>query len=154
MNKEEIAEVEGRGHQAVEKAIDQKLDPSHKNLLWLQKDAFNSFTSNYQLLHDSTLGSYAVIQEVMKELIIQTYLQQGIKHSTTSRKVKIDGNTFNLLEVKLFSPDGKKLIMSQHIYDGLIDPNTMLLINTNFNNAKDKAVLTRIVKSSTFRKRP
>jgi hypothetical protein len=153
MSTEEIAEVEGRGLEAVEEAIATELVLSHRNLLWLKKDIFNSFTSNIQLLDADLQGSYASQHEIFKEVILSTYRQQGINHTTTSRKVKIDGIDFSLLEVKLYTPDGKQLIMTQHLYDGLIDPRTMMILNANFNNAADKALQLRIVKKSTFRKR-
>jgi hypothetical protein len=48
LSNEEIAQVEGRGRTAMEKTIDTKIEQNNRNLLYLKRDLFNSFTSTIQ----------------------------------------------------------------------------------------------------------
>ncbi|NBW35625.1 MAG: hypothetical protein EBR30_11540 [Cytophagia bacterium] len=153
MSAEEIAKLEGRGQVAMEETLDEKLVLTHKNLLWLKKDQFNSFTSNSQPFDAVTDGSYAENQALLFETIEETFKNQGLEFNVKYGKVLIDNLEFSTMETTLYTPDRKKVIMNQIMYDRLINGTLSLTLNINYNNEVDKAVLLDIINSSKFSKR-
>jgi len=151
MSEEEIDELEGRGQQMMESTIHEKLAILHQNLLWLKKDAFNSFTSNSQAYDSIEDGPYAEFQELSFHTILETYDAQGIPYDATFGKVVIDSIAFSTMEITVYAPEKKRTIINQIMYDALVTPSQALTININFNNNKDREVLTNIVNSSKFK---
>lgn len=149
----EIAALEGRGQEAIESSMDQKFEGfTHRNLLWIRKDIFNSITSNIQPYDASTDGDYKEMQDMILEVIKQTYSDQGIEFDSRVDKTTIDGLDFNTTYFTLFMPDRSKVLMHQVLYDRLIDGKYSLTINVNYNDV-GKEELMQIINSSKFSKR-
>lgn len=153
MAPEEIDRVEGRGQTAMEETVEEELVLTHKNLLWLRKDAFNSFTSNSQPFDPATDGSYEENQEALGQIIEETYRSQGIQFETKYGSTEIDGLEFSTMETVLYTPDRKKVLMNQIMYDRLINGTASLTLNINYNNDEDRDALLGIIKSSKLSKR-
>jgi hypothetical protein len=153
MTKKEIDELEGRGQKLLESAINEQFTLSHRNLLWLKKDAFNSFTSNTQAYDSVEDGPYNEIQEFVFHTILEAYDTQAIPYDVTFGNEVIDGIAFSTMQITIYAPERKKTIMSQIMYDALIAPSRSLTININFNNEKDKKILHDIIDESKFPKK-
>ena len=153
MTTEEINKLEGRGQTAMEETLDGELILTHKNLLWLTKDQFNSFTSNSQPYDTTVDGPYNESQGLLYQALEETYTNQGIQFDVKYGTVKIDNLDFSTMETILYTPDRKKVLMTQIMYDRLINGDISLTLNINYNNEKDKAVLLDIINSSKLLKR-
>lgn len=153
MTTEEINKLEGRGQTAMEETLDGELIITHKNLLWLMKDQFNSFTSNSQPYDTTVDGSYNENQELLYQALEETYTNQGIQFDVKYGTINIDNLGFSTMETTLYTPDRKKVLMTQIMYDRLINGDISLTLNINYNNEKDKAILLDIINSSKLLKR-
>jgi hypothetical protein len=149
----EIAIIEGRGKTAMEETMNEKIEVNHKNLLYLKKDPFNSFSSTIQPFDSITDGPYPETQTALNQLIIETYKNQGMQFDYKIGKEIIDGLEFQTLESIIYSSDRKKIIMNQIMYDRLINGKMSLTLSINYNNEKDKQSLFGIIRTSkiTFR---
>lgn len=153
LNKEEIALIEGRGKSAMESTLNEEIPLNNKNLLWLKKDAFNSFTSTIQPYDTIADGPYSENQELLTQIMIETYKNQGIQFDYKVGKTLIDGLEFTTLETVIYTPDRKKVIMNQTMYDRLINGKTSLTLSINYNNDKDRLSLMDIIKTSKISQR-
>ena len=153
MTQEEIDKLEGRGQKALESTIDAKLELLHKNLLWLKKDQFNSFTSNSQAFDTIADGSYEDSQEIIYQTLEEAYRSHGIPFDVKYGKTKIDNLEFSTMETTVYTPDRKNILMTQILYDRLINGVISLTLNVNYNNEKDKAALLGIISSTKLSKR-
>jgi hypothetical protein len=153
MTDEEMTKLEQKGLSAMEETLDQEIDTSHKNLLWLSKDQFNSFTSNSQSYDSLVDGPYKESQEFVYLALEETYNSQGIQFDASYGSARIDGLEFSTAEYTVYTPDRKKVLLNQVIYDRLINGNISLTLNINYNNDKDKAILLDVINSSKFTKR-
>jgi hypothetical protein len=153
MTDDEIAKLEGRGETVMEETLNQDIILSHRNLLWISKDPFNSFTSNTQPYDSVTEGSYKENQEILFEAMTETYTNQGMQIDVKYGTTKIDNLEFATMETTIYTPDRKKTIMTQVMYDRLLDGTLSLTLNINYNNDKDKAVLLGIIDASKLSRR-
>jgi hypothetical protein len=153
LSDDDIAVIEGRGKSAMESTINEEIEVNNENLLWLKKDQFNSFTSTIQPYDSLVDGPYLENQASLNQLIIETYKNQGIQFDYRIGKELIDGIEFTTLESTIYTPDRKKVIMNQIIYDRLINGKTSLTLSINFNNDKDKQSLLGIIKTSKIAQR-
>lgn len=122
-------------------------------MLWLSKDQFNSFTSNSQSYDSLVDGPYKESQEFVYLALEETYNSQGIQFDASYGSARIDGLEFSTAEYTVYTPDRKKVLLNQVIYDRLINGNISLTLNINYNNDKDKAILLDVINSSKFTKR-
>ena len=98
LSDDDIAVIEGRGKSAMESTINEEIEVNNKNLLWLKKDQFNSFTSTIQPYDSLVDGPYLENQASLNHLIIETYKNQGIQFDYKICKELIDGLEFTTLE--------------------------------------------------------
>jgi hypothetical protein len=146
----EIAEIEGRGKTAVEGTVNEEITMNNKNILYLKKNPLNSFTSTMQAYDSLTDGPYEENQAMLTQLIIETYQKQGIQFDFKTGKTKIDGLEFSTLESTIYSPDRKKVIMQQIMYDRLFDRKYSLTMSVNYSNEADRKTLIALLQSSHF----
>ena len=64
MSQEEMDKLEGRGLEAMEETLGDRIALTHTNLLWLKKDEFNSFTSNSDPCRNLRESKYTIRCEV------------------------------------------------------------------------------------------
>lgn len=150
LSAQEIASMEGRGEEAIEDAAGEEIVYSHRNLLWLKKDNFNSMTSNYQPFDPEADGPYEETEKMTTDVLETTYQQQGVDFESTTGTKMIDGLAFTTWEVTIFGPGRTDTIMSQVMYQRLINNRTALLININYGNRADRDTLLAIVEASKF----
>lgn len=153
LSEDDILKMEGNAKKALESTLQDSVQMRHKNLLWLQKDEFNSFSSTLQLYDSIVDGPYIKTQEELFQVMVQTYSKQGFQFQYKLSKELIDGLEFKTYYVKFLSPDKKKVILYQIIFDRLIEGKNAITLSINFNNDNDKRTLINIVKSSKFNQR-
>ena len=150
LNDDDILKMEGNAKKALESTLNDSIKMRHKNLIWFQKDGFNSFSSTLQLYDSVTDGPYAATQQALFETMLATYKNQGLQFQYKLSKELIDGLEFKTYFVKFLSSDKSKVILYQIIFDRLIDGNKAITLSINFNNDTDKKTLISIVNSSKF----
>lgn len=150
MSDAEIAELEGLAREPLEEAAGGEIEENHSSVLYLRKDQFNTFTSTLQA-HDKAIdGPYEIVQKELFDVIIDAYEVAGIESEHSLAEAVIDGLNFQTLEIKLFKPGTKDVLMTQVIYDRLFSNGNTLMMSTNFNNQKDRQVLQALIDSSQF----
>jgi hypothetical protein len=148
LNNAEIVQSEGDAKKALESTLKDSISMNHKNLLWLQKDKFNSFSSTVQPFDSLKEGSYNKTQEALFETMLATYAKQGLQFQYKTGKENIDGLEFKTYFIKFLTSDKKNIILYQVIFDRLINGRNALTLSINFNNDNDKQTLTNIIRSS------
>ena len=144
LTNEEIAVIEGRGLEA----IGEDVPFIHKNLIWLKKDQFNSFTSNTQPYDPELDGPYEENQKLLQEMILETYRNNGVEFDSETGTYEIDGLTFQTMKTKIYTPDRGKVILTQVMFERLFAGNRTLTLNINYNNPLDQKLLMSIIDSS------
>ncbi len=124
------------------------LQMRHKNLFWIEKDKFNTFSSTVQSFDSLIDGSYEKTQEALFQAMLSTYHNQGLYFQYKIGNDMIDGLVFKTYFIKFFSNDRKNVILYQVIFDRLIKGKNALTLSINFNNDKDRQTLINMVKSS------
>lgn len=146
----EIARMEGRGEEALEDAAGAQLELSHRNLLWLKKDDFNSMTSNYQRFDPNIDGPYEETERLVTEVLETAYRQNKMQFDTRRGNAMLDGLDFTTWEAIIYTPDRSDTLMTQVMYMRLIDSNIALTLNINYGNRADRDTLLAIINSSKF----
>ena len=138
ISREQNEEYEKKGLNAMENMVDGEIDVSElRNLIGFQKNQFNAFQSTSEPFELEYQGEWEEINAGLKELIYNTYLDQGIKvDSTATKKIKVDGLDFHTYEFTIYSPKGD-VILSQLMYSRLIN-RFDFGVNINYNNESDK----------------
>jgi hypothetical protein len=150
---EEIAMVENMGKEALEEVVDDELPMDHTNLLWLKKDAYNSFTSTTQPWQKTQDEDFESSQQDQFESIIKTFKNKGLHVEHLYGKHTIDGLEFLTLENHLYFKSNSTYLMSQIIFVRLIEGETVFTLAINWNDEDIKRELLGMVESSTFEKR-
>ena len=76
---------------------------------------------------------------------------QGITIDHKRGTALIGGLVFETMQITLYTPDKKKVIARQIVYDRLINERS-LTISIMFNNDADKATIMRVLRNSRFLK--
>ncbi|XLS28890.1 hypothetical protein ACJD0Z_17050 [Flavobacteriaceae bacterium M23B6Z8] len=122
-----------------------------KNLIGFQKNRFNLFQSTSEPFEEEYEGQWEENNKLMKELIYEAYLQQGIDaDSTPTITVNVDGLDFRSYEFTIRSPKGE-VILKQRIHNRLVNGYDFS-VNINYNNETDKKIMVDAWLNSTFAK--
>lgn len=146
----EIAAMEGRGEEMLEEAAGGELLLTHRNLLWLKKDNFNSMTSNYQAFDPEVDGPYGESEKMLTDVLETAYNQQGVPFESKTGLTTIDGLEFTTWEATIFGPDRSDKLMTQIMYLRLVNNKTAVTLNINYGNKADRDTLLAIINSSKF----
>jgi len=145
----EIAEIEKRGAEMLALDKQEKLPMTNQQLLWLRKDDFNSFTSNYEFF-DERDGSYQEVERSIFDLIESSFTRLGLLVDSKVDTATLDGLQFIRYQATIYSADRSSIIMNQAMYCRLIDNRISILLNANYNNTSDRDALLAIIESSKF----
>ncbi|MBC7947279.1 MAG: hypothetical protein H7Y42_05320 [Chitinophagaceae bacterium] len=150
MTKSEKERVTERGKQVIEETQQITIDDSGlKELLNLRKDMFNSFLSTIEYYDSTALGNWHKHNAELNNLIINTFKDKNIEFTHLEGKKTIDGLTLNTLDVVLYKPGTKDVLMYLTMYTRLIN-NYDFGMTITYNNDSDKAQLLKMVNQSTF----
>jgi hypothetical protein len=150
VTKREIAQGrENRGLKALNEANAIDYDISGlKQLISFQKDRFHIFSATsekFELVYD---GEYEENKKLVKEMLYNTYVSNGIKFDTISSKEKINNLEFDLFHLTLYDSKGN-IILYQDFYCRYIN-GLDFGVNLNYINDKEKQELMRVWKNSKF----
>ncbi|ATC65588.1 hypothetical protein CMV30_17450 [Nibricoccus aquaticus] len=148
--KDEVSATRQKGLDAVQKNVDGPIDmTSTIELLYMQRDQFNQFTSTADAFDPAKDGSYADNQQDLVQVILKTYADTGMKVRHELRTEVIGGVKFNVMDATLLSPDGEKVILHQRMYDALFGTRS-LTVSLNWNNDTARDALVQAWSASTF----
>lgn len=152
ITREENEKFEKKGLDAMEKLVDGEIDASGlKNLIGFQKNQFNLFQSSTEPFFEEYEGEWKENDILIKDLIFNTYVSQGIKvDSSETKTIKISGLNFESYEFTIYAPNGD-VILNQIMYSRLMN-NLSFGVNINYNNEEDKKEMLHIWKNSKFKK--
>lgn len=152
ITREQNEAFQKKGLEAIEDLVEEEIDLSaFKNLIGFQKNPFNAFQSNSEPFKIEYEGEWEENNALIKELIYNTYVQQGIKVDSTDMTIlKIDGLDFHTFTFTISDPKGK-VIMHQTMHSSLIN-GIAFGVNINYNNEADKKEMETALLNSKFRK--
>lgn len=151
-SREQNEKYEKKGLDAMEELVEGEIDISGlKNLIGFQKNRFNIFQSTSEPFKLEYEGEWEETNNGVKELIYNTYLQQGIRvDSTATEIIKIDGLDFHSYELIVYGPNND-VILNQLMYSRLIN-GFDFAANINYNNDSDKKEMLNAWMNSKFKK--
>lgn len=151
-SREQNEKYEKKGLDAMEELVEGEIDISGlKNLIGFQKNRFNIFQSTSEPFKLEYEGEWEETNNGVKELIYNTYLQQGIRvDSTATEIIKIDGLDFHSYEFIVYGPNND-VILNQLMYSRLIN-GFDFAANINYNNDSDKKEMLNAWMNSKFKK--
>ncbi|PZE17183.1 hypothetical protein DNU06_07880 [Putridiphycobacter roseus] len=151
-HKSTLDERTSNGLDLISESAGIEIDASElKQLLNFQKNKFNIFQSTSQPFIEEYEGEWASNNVLLKELIYNTYLQNGMKtDSSATQTVSVNGLDFVFYEFVIYGPKGD-VILNQMMYSRLIN-GFDFGININYNNEGDKKEMLEAWMNSKFEK--
>lgn len=138
-----------RGIKAVEEVAGEIDYSGLKQLISFQKNQFNIFQSSSEPFPLEYEGAWEDNHEYLKEVLYDTYTNQGIKVDTASSKAMVDGIDFEVFHIVVHGRKGE-VILYQDMYSGYIN-GFAFTATLNYNNEADKEILMKVWKESRFR---
>ncbi|MEM6805514.1 MAG: hypothetical protein AAF696_29225 [Bacteroidota bacterium] len=151
MSRDQLDKNLEQGSEAVEEALGAEIDYSQlKYLISFQKNPFNIFQSSAEKFELTYENEWEENNEKLKEILYETYAQQGIPADTSSSSMKIDDLEFKVFHIKISGADGE-LLLTQEVYSRYINGYDFS-VNINYNNQEDKESMMEVWRNSRFRK--
>ncbi len=120
-----------------------------KNLLHFQKDRFNIFQSTSEPFALEYEGEWEENNEALKQLLLQTYADQGIHAKVTeTQKEEVGGVVFETYTFSLFAPNGE-VIIRQIMYSTLRNGYDFG-VNITYNKDESRDVMLEAWRESVF----
>lgn len=149
MTKKESIEHTEKGAKAIGEVYDGEFDTDGlKDLIGFKKNPYNAFTSTSQLFEEEYPDQWHEINNELKELLYNTFVNQGIKVDTFSSSKIIDGQHFAVFTSALYTTDGT-LVLTQDLYSCLRNGYDFG-VSLNYNNPIDKETLEKVWFNSKF----
>ena len=150
LTREENSKLTVKGKEAMEKSSNIEVDVSNLvSLLSFKKDMYNSFLSTMQAFDENEYGSYDKQSFAVHQVIKETYAAKNIPAEYELAASRVGGIMFDRFIAKVYSPDKKKIIMTQEMFSCLINGYDFAM-TINYNNDKDKETLLNVITTSTF----
>ena len=139
-----------KGKEATEKVYHGELKKdSIKHLLSFMRNQFNSFDSTIEPYEEAKAGEYVANQILIRNLIFDTYQEQGIKVDTSSVNSSLKGQSFNAFYLKIFGPNGD-IVINQIMFSKILKGYDFG-VQINYNNEADKKALVSAFMNASFR---
>jgi len=150
ISRDKVEEADEKGRIAIEESSGLKIDiKGLKHLISFQKDRFNFFASTSEPFKEAFPGEYQQQNKVIREVLFNTFRDQGIKVDSTSGVETIEGLEFNKFCTTIYAPDGKA-VLQQILYSRLINGYDFG-VTINYNNEKDRETMVRAFFKSKFK---
>ncbi|WP_303917614.1 hypothetical protein [Draconibacterium sediminis] len=148
-NRNVTQEREDKGLKAVNEANGIDYDISGlKQLISFQKDRFHIFSATSEKCEIEYEGEYEENKILVKQLLYNTYANNGIKFDTISSTEIIDNLEFDLFHITIYDPKGN-VILYQDFYSRFIN-GLDFGVNLNYIDEKEKNELMKVWKNSKF----
>lgn len=150
MLKDQLDKNQERGMEMVQETVDTVVDYSRlKHLISFQKNRGNVFQSTSEPFELEYDGEFEETNQILKQVITQTYQNQGINVDTLSKSAIIDNLKFDLFHIKMYNPQGE-LILNQEMYTRLIN-NYLFSVILTYNNLDYKNEMMKVWTNSEFK---
>ena len=122
LTRDEVDAYEDKGKEVLSDAFSEDYNlEGLKNLLHFKKDQFNIFQSTSEPFSEEYEGEWSDNNRALKDVLLETYKNQGINTESSDIEVEeVDGVTFEVFDILLKAPNGKKL-GTQRMYASLIN---------------------------------
>lgn len=130
MTQDEIDRVSGSGRRMIEKTVEAQVEDHSTPLLYLAKGDSTRFTSVRQP-HLPQDGPYAEQQDLLFEVVAQSYRDAGIPVQVEHGRETIDGVEFRRMHVRMLARDGRREVAQQYVYDALLGEQSLLVSVTS-----------------------
>ena len=150
ISKEETDKFQKKGEDALQPMLEEDIDVSQlRNLLSFKKNMFNMFQSTSEPFEIEYEGEWEENNMALKALIQDTYLQQGIKATSSDITTEIiDSLDFKVYSFIIYSPDDK-VILNQIMYSRWID-GFDFGVNINYNDEALRDDMLTAFRNSKF----
>ncbi len=150
LTKEQTNDMNAKGKDLLEKSTGKSIDMSNlEELVNMRKNNFNTFLSTIEKYDSSLFPSVSAYNKYVDDLIENAYTNKKIKFDDKEDSATIDGIVFHTLELHLYAPDTKDLILTQKMYSAILNGYSFSM-TANYNNEADKQTLMNVINSSTF----
>jgi hypothetical protein len=151
-DKDKLEKNDEAGKKAIEKTADRKYDFSGlKHLISFKKDKFNIFQSTSETFKLAYQGEWEDNNVAVKELVYNTYLDQGIKCDTTVTTIEsIDGLDFYTYSFIIYNPK-KEIVLRQILYSRYFEGLDFGMV-ISYNNEKYRDEMLKAIRNSKFKK--
>lgn len=150
MSKRENYDMTKRGRQLIEENSGQKVDDSKLiDLVSIKKKQYNIFQATMEPFDTTTDGDYDQASIAVHELITGLYKSKEVPFDQSLGAVRIDGIMFDRLEITVYSPDKKKVIIEQKIFNALINGYDFSMA-ISYNDTAYRKTLMGMVMNSKF----
>ena len=150
VSKDKLEALEEKGEKAIAEVAGEIDFSEIKHLISFQKGQFNFFQSTSESMPLEYEGEWENNHAGLKELLYETYTNQGIKLDTSSSKALLDDFEFEVFKLTIYDQTGK-VILYQEMYSRYINGSDFG-VNINYNNDKDRDTMMKALKNSKFKK--
>jgi hypothetical protein len=150
IDEKKYAAMEQKGKEAIEGATNSGVIEDHKNLLLLEIDKRNIFTSSVSKYDPALDGPYEQLQNEMFQSVVQAYQHHGLNFSHELGQFEIDGLPFAAMTITIYGPDKKQILLMQEYYDRLLGGKDAFAMSITYNSRANQATLRNIIDSSKF----
>ena len=149
MTTDQRNQMNEKGKRAIEDAMGAQVDVEGlRNLIGFQKDIKNIFNSTLEPFVEDYEGEWEENNELIKEILLETYSQNGISAKVSdTKKEKIGGVDFLCFSIIVNLPDNSTF--TQIMYSAFINGYS-LGININYTDKKHGEEMINAFKNSTF----
>ena len=148
--KEQLDQNTKKGMELVKEVAGEIDYSSLKHLISFQKNKFNVFQSTSERYKLSYEGEYEENNQLLKEVIYNTYTGQGIKVDTSSSIKEIDGLDFFTFHIIMYDPKGN-IILYQDMYNRHVN-GFDFGVNLTYNNETEKKTMEDLWFNSKLKK--
>ncbi len=150
IDEKKYAAMEQKGKDAIEGATNSQMTEDHKNLLLLEIDKRNIFTSSVSPYDPKLDGPYKHLQNEMFQSVVQAYQHRGLNFSHKLGEFEIDGLPFAIMTITIYGSDKKKILLIQEYYDRLLGGKDTFAMSITYNSRANQTLLRNIIDSSKF----
>ncbi len=112
------------------------------HLIGFGVDIRNNFTSSFESLTGTQITSLEEHKKFMIQLLNDTYSNiSTLKFALNSSIMKLGNYDFYKIETKLYDPKTNELLLTQDLYNSIIN-NNLFSVNINYNNPNVGKLLT------------
>lgn len=151
LSRKQVKDFESKGSDLISETAGEEIGiDGLKNLLHFQKDRFNIFQSTSQPFALEYDGEWEESNEALKQLLLQTYKNQGINAKVTeTRNEMIDGVLFEAYDFTLLDPEGN-VVIRQTMYSTLRN-GFDFGVNLTYNSDEVRDIMLDAWRQSKFR---
>lgn len=149
-NRAVTQDMQDRGLEAIMEAngVEEYDVSGLKQLISFRKSRSHIFTATSEKFELEYEGEYEDNQKYLKEILYNTYVNNGIRVDTTSSKEVIDDLQFNLFHITVYDAQGN-IILYQDLYSRYMN-GLDFGVTLNYINEKEKNELKKVWRNSKF----